>query len=311
MSILATLALLSNSPPDPGDQVRTLRVGSMDRTYILHLPQNAPGDQPRPLVLALHPFATSGRMFARISQFSPLADREGFIVAYPDGTGRGMLHWNVGVLPNDPADDVAFLRALLDEVETLAKVDRKRVYVTGYSNGAMMSYRLAAEMPERIAAIATVAGTMTASGVPPANRKAPPVPVLHIHGTEDSMVPYERRKPRADEPRADKPQVGRAPRFDRILRPVDETIHAWAEYNGCPATPKLAEVATDPKFGVTIQRQTFGPGREGSEVVLYRINGGGHVWPGWNPPGAFLGKSPDDLKATDLIWQFFKDHPRP
>jgi polyhydroxybutyrate depolymerase len=233
-------------------------------------------------------------MMAVVSGLSRTADREGFLVAYPNGTGRGsFLHWNVGALPRDDADDVGYLGKVLDDIEASAKVDTKRVYAVGYSNGGMMCYRLASALPGRIAAIASVAGTMTASK---AEAKRP-VSVLHFHGTKDTMVPFDGSAGRANGPFR--------------LRSVDESVRAWAEADGCPKEPQMAEIPAKNADALAVRRLTFGPGREGSEVVLYVIEGGGHTWPGKPTVGPLLGKSAVDLKANDLIWEFFKKHPIP
>jgi polyhydroxybutyrate depolymerase len=281
-------------PLTPGDHSRSVHAGGEDRSYLLHLPTSFDPKKPTPVVLALHPFATNGRMMAGISRLSQLADREGFIVAYPNGTGRGtVLQWNVGVNPSDQADDVGYLVKVLDDIATVAEVDPKRVYATGYSNGAMMCYRLAAEIPDRIAAIAPVAGTMTFKGRPSKKR---PVSVLHIHGTEDTLSRY-------DHP------AGRRPLIAAAFGSVGDSVEAWAEADGCPEKPTSIDLPRKVEDGLTIRRDTYGPGKDDAEVVLYTIVGGGHVWPGWDPPGQFLGKSPADLKASELIWEFFQKHP--
>lgn len=291
--VMLLLGLLAE-PLTPGDHARSVQAGGLDRPYLLHLPTSFDPKKPTPVVLALHPFATNARMMARISRLSDVADREGFIVAYPNGTGRGtILHWNVGAIPGDAADDVGYLVKVLDDIATVAEVNPKRVYATGYSNGAMMCYRLAAEIPDRIAAIAPVAGTMTFKGRPLKKR---PVPVLHIHGTEDTMVRY-------DHP------PGRRPMVAAAIGSVEESVKAWAEADGCPEKPVSIDLPRKVEDGLTIRRDTYGPGQDGAEVVLYTIVGGGHVWPGWEPPGQFLGKSPADLKASELIWEFFQKHP--
>jgi polyhydroxybutyrate depolymerase len=295
--LLPALVMLGDEPLTTGNHTRSVRAGESDRAYLLHLPPSFDPKKPTPVVLALHPFATNARMMAAISRLSEVADRHGFIVAYPNGTGRGtILHWNVGMIPNDPADDVGYIVKVLDDLATVAQVDPKRVYATGFSNGAMMCYRLAAELPDRIAAIAPVAGTMTGKGRPskPYSKRA--VPVIHFHGTEDTFVPFDRPN-------------GRPARLDAQMRSVDETIKAWAEADGCPDAPASTEIPSRPGDGLTIKRTVHGPGTDGAEVVLYTIVGGGHAWPGWEPPGQFLGKSALDLKAGDLIWEFFQKHP--
>ena len=292
--LLAVLVASSADPLTPGDHTRSVEVGGKPRPYLLHVPPSYDPEKPTPVVLALHPFATNGPIMAALSGLSRKADREGFLVAYPNGTGRGpLLRWNVGLRPEDDADDVGYIAAVLDDLAAVAHVDPKRVYATGFSNGGMMCYRLASELSDRIAAIAPVAGTM----IGPEIRASRPVSVLHFHGTKDTFVSYTGR-------------VWREPGSARP-RGAEEAVRAWARHDGCPEEPVRAEVAREADDGLIIKRVAYGPGREGTEVVLYVIEGGGHTWPGREPIGGFLGKVAIDLKANDLIWEFFRDHPLP
>jgi polyhydroxybutyrate depolymerase len=290
--LVAVLLILTADPLTPGDHTRSVRVGDQDRPYLVHVPPSYDPQVPTPLVLALHPFATNGPMMALISGLSGTADREGFLVAYPNGTGRGgMLHWNVGAEWSGAADDMGYIAQVLDDLATVANVDPRRIYAIGFSNGAMMCYRLASELSDRIAAIAPVAGTTTTDEI----KAKRPVPVLHFHGTKDSFVSFQGT-------------LWRQPRSGRF-RGVEATVRAWAEADGCPGEPVTTEVPRDADDGLVIKRVAYGPGRAGSEVVLYVIEGGGHTWPGRVPPGSFLGKSALDLEANDLIWEFFLKHP--
>lgn len=292
-----TLALLTFSPEPlkPGGHARSVQVGEASRSYLLHVPPSYDPEKPTPLVLALHPFATNAAMMAGITGLNETADRHGFLIAYPNGTGWGvMLHWNVGLGVGGEADDVGYLAKVLDDAQEVANVDRKRVYATGFSNGGMMCYRLASEMPDRIAAIAPVAGTM----IDPKIQAKRAVSVLHFHGTEDTFVSYNGRLWR---------HAG-----EKRLPGVEESVRAWAEHDGCPEKAVTVEVPRkDADDGLSITRTAYGPGRDGSEVVLYQIKGGGHTWPGREPIGGFLGKAAKDLNADELIWEFFEKHPRP
>ncbi len=154
-----------------------------------------------------------------------------------------------------------------------------------------MCYRLAAELSERIAAIAPVAGTMAIEQCQPSR----PVSILHFHGTKDGLVLFggpDERTPK-----------------NIKFRSVDETIRAWVRANGCPQTPEIAELHNLTDDGTTVRRKWHGPGKEGSEVVLYVIEGGGHTWPGRDPRLRLLGKSTREISANDLMWEFFQRHP--
>ena len=150
-------------PFGPGDHTRTFTVDGILRTYLAHVPPGYVEGKPTPVVLALHGAAMNGLMMVGFTGLDATADKAGFIVVYPSGTGVGPFRtWNAGGFPggSNKTDDVTFLGKVLDDVTALATVDTKRVFACGMSNGGMMSYRLAAEMSDRIAAIAPVAGTI-------------------------------------------------------------------------------------------------------------------------------------------------------
>ena len=158
----------------------------INRTWKVWLPAGYTGQEPLPLLLALHGLTQNGQSIMEFSGFNQVADTAGFIVAYPDGVNNS---WNVGFAGGSTANDVGFLLALTDTLNLLYNVDMQRVYATGFSNGGFMSYRLACESSDRIAAIAPVAGTMT-DGSFNACLPQRAVPVLHIHGTSDFVVSY-------------------------------------------------------------------------------------------------------------------------
>ncbi len=280
--------------------VRDLTVDDLPRSYRLFRPTSVDPDVPAPLVLACHPFATNAESFQRLIQLDSLAEREGFIVAYPNGTGatRFQLTFNAGgVLPPfdaDLPDDVEFTRRMIDDVAELSAVDPRRVYATGYSNGGMMAYRLAGELSDRIAAIAAIAGTQTIEfPVPPR-----PVPILHFHGTQDGVVP------------TDGPAPGTPP-FLTFLT-LDETIAYWTARNGCVAAPVTTLLPNTARDGTTVERVTYAGCDQGTEFVLYRILNGGHTWPGTKLPNLpLVGRTTRDISANELLWEFFARHPRP
>jgi polyhydroxybutyrate depolymerase len=186
---------------------------------------------------------------------------------------------------------VKFVGRLLDDLATVVNVDPKRVYATGHSNGAMMCYRLAVELSDRIAAIAPVGGTM---GVDVGETQRP-VPVIHFHGTLDKLVPWNGPNRGASE--------------FLTFKSVKDTVRAWAKIDGCPEEPVTENMPDKADDGTTVVRKRYGPGMDNAEVGLYIIEGGGHTWPGEKSPVAFLGKSTHDISANDLIWEFFQNHP--
>ena len=180
---------------------------------------------------------------------------------------------------------------MLDDLATVVNVDPKRVYATGMSNGGMMCYRLAAELSDRIAAVAPVAGTMAIEKADPKR----PVPLIHFHGTADKLVPFG--GPGKGTAQFISLQIGGC--FDL----------AWVKIDGCEEKPEVADFPDKANDGTTVQRKLYGHGKDGAEVVLFVIDGGGHTWPGKQPPVKFLGKSTKNISANDLIWEFFEKHP--
>ena len=188
---LLLMTVLGADPLGPGDHTRTLMMGEQKRTYLVHIPQGYEPKKPAPVVLALHGAAMNGSMMVWFSGLNKTSNAARFIAVYPSGTGKGpFLTWNAGgftgKMAEGRADDVAFIDKLLDDLGTVVKVDKKRVYACGMSNGGMMCYRLAAELSDRIAAIAPVAGTIAIEDSKPKR----PVPVIHFHGTKDTFVPF-------------------------------------------------------------------------------------------------------------------------
>ena len=262
----------------------------------MHVPPKYDPKTPTPVVLILHGAGTDATITVPFTGMSRKSDEAGFIAVYPNGTGIGPFQtWNAGglsgLLAEGKPDDVAFISKLLDDLATVVNVDAKRVYVTGISNGGMMAYKLAAELSDRIAAIAPVAGTMTMDTISPRR----PVPVMHFHGTKDTFVPFNGPS-------------DKVPKFIRF-KSVEETIAAWAKANGCPAEPQLADEPNKVDDGTKVQRKTYGPGTDGAEVILWTIEGGGHTWPGMKAPVNFIGKSTQNISANDLMWEFFEKHP--
>jgi polyhydroxybutyrate depolymerase len=296
---IALLSLLAAGGDQlgPGDHERLLNIGDLHRSYTIHVPKHYDPKRPTPLVLALHGAAMNGVMMANFTGLSEKADNAGFIVVYPNGTGLGglLLTWNSGGGRRgkgpSKADDIGYLKKVLDDAATCVNVDPKRVYATGLSNGAMMCYRLANEMPDRIAAIAPVAGTLAVENFHP--KRA--VPIIHFHGTEDKLVPF------------DGPKESAAKDFG--FKSVPETMRIVVDCYGCAKEPKATELPDTAHDGTKVTRKVYAAKQGGAEVVLYVIDGGGHTWPGHEMPVKFLGKSTKQISANDLIWEFFQKHP--
>ena len=240
------------------DRTRTLQVDGRARSYIVHVPPKLDPKKPTPVVLAFHGAATNASIMAISTGLSDKADEAGFVVVYPNGTGKGdlLLVWNAGGWHGPKAekevDDVKFVRELLDDLPKVVNVDPKRIYATGISNGGMMCYRLAAEMSNRIAAIAPVSGTLAVEKCSPLR----PVPVIHFHGTEDKLVPFN----------------GPPQRTAKVFafKSVEETISTWVKIDGCPTTPTTTKLPHKGDDGTTVERKTYGPGKEWSRGDFVR-----------------------------------------
>lgn len=296
--LIATLiSFTGDAELRPGFHTRTVEHEGMKRNYLLHVPKKYDAKRETPLVLALHGATMSGPAMAYLSGFHETGDRHNFITIYPNGTGPAVLlqTWNAGAFPGGlvkkKIDDVGYLAKVLDDAATVLNVDKKRVFACGLSNGGMMCYRLASELSERIAAIAPVAGTLALEKVD-AKR---PVPVLHIHGTKDFLVPFE--GPKTD---------GKTKLF--LFMGVEDSLKPFVKLNECAEKGETSEIACkDDKLKIICRKH--GSGKNGAEVVLICIEGGGHTWPGRDTNPAFLGATALDFNANEAIWEFFKKHP--
>lgn len=191
-AILFLLTCVVSQVVSPGDHVRELVVGTMTRSYKLHIPPTYDGTRATPLVLIFHGLGGDADDITKISGMSKKADEAGFIVAYPNGTGsRNLMGFNAGERRGSTAenrpDDVAFVRLLIDDVKKTAHIDSRRIFAAGISNGGMLCHRLAAEMPDQFAAIASISGPIAMK----LSRPKRAVPILHFHGTADRVVPIE------------------------------------------------------------------------------------------------------------------------
>ncbi|MBT2559342.1 hypothetical protein J7E24_16250 [Hymenobacter sp. ISL-91] len=285
--LLLTGLLLTLAPRAQAQQTITgsIRFDGVVRDYRLYVPRAYDGTKPVPLLLNLHGFGSNNVEQEQYGDFRAIADTANFLVLHPNGTvgPNSQRFWNT-FLPYAAGgpDDVGFLSALIDSISARYRVNQQRLYSTGMSNGGFMSYELACRLNGRIAAIASVTGSMVASHLD-ACAPVRAVPVLEIHGTADGTVPYE----------------GNA-----VFVPIPELVAAWAQRNGCNPTPVITQVPdTNTTDGSTAERQVFAGGRNGSVVEHYRIIGGGHTWPG---APVNIGVTNRDIDASKVVWQFLR-----
>lgn len=263
-----------------------IMVGDETRGYLLHEPRGHDRSRPTPLVISLHGAGLWGAAQRDISRWNDLADREGFIVAYPSGAGRVSPRvWSPSPGPR-LMRDVEFISRLVDTLVARYNVDPRRVYVNGLSNGGGMTFALSCAVPERVTVAGIVAGALTHSWDVCAG--APPLPVVVIHATGDPIVPYEGRQT----------WIGPRP-FPNI----PQWVARWAERNGCDATPR------DSTLSPTVTRRTYSACANGADVVLYTLRGDGHVWPGGGAvPSWIMGADSRSIDATRVMWEFFVEH---
>ena len=278
------------------------------RTFIVHVPPAAAGGAPLPVLLAFHGGGGNGSGFQKYAGLDAIADREGVVVVYPDGTGRAgrrLLTWNAGACcgsaQTEHVDDVAFALAVLRRLAADLPLDRTRVYVTGHSNGAMMAYRVAAEAADRVAAVAAVAGMMAIDRFAPAR----PVAVLHIHSVDDPRALY---------------RGGLGPPFpgtDVRSRhaSVEGGLARWMIVDRCATEPRVADSrrGSPGRVGHTAELLVFEPCETDAVVAHWKLTGAGHGWPGHASPlpERVMGQDTTVIDAAEEIWKFVSRFRRP
>lgn len=295
------LTWLSEKPKSisAGDYGRRITCNGEERSYLIHVPKTYNSSKATPVVLVFHGGGGNPNQQRYDSKMDKVAEKHNFIAVYPFGSGPikdKLLTWNgkicCGYALKKNVDDVGFVRNLLDDLATFANVDKKRVYATGLSNGAIMSYRVACQLSDRIAAIGPVAYQMSADafGEPPPRA----VSVIHFHGVYDTHAAYNGGK-------------GKDAYVQGMNNPsVKDAITSWAKHDGCPDKPKVETKGN-------AESLSYGPGKDGAEVVLWTLKDGGHTWPGGRVTKGEerlnLGHINTDIDASELMWSFFQKHP--
>jgi polyhydroxybutyrate depolymerase len=271
----ATVSAPTTAPLASSLSERTVIVGALERTYYLYVPKNFNSAKPVPVVFSFHGYTGEGSQQVVTTGFNKLADANGFLAVYPNGTGPSAeLSWNAGgccgYAQANNIDESAFVLEILRDLGTGATIDSKRIYASGLSNGGFLSYRLACDLSGTFAAVAPVAGNLLYA----ACRPQQPVSVIHIHGSADEVVPFA--------------GGGANPTWP----PVQDGITAWAGFDGCDPNPQTEQngIAT---------HTVYSSCRDGSAVELYLLEGIGHRWPAeliW--------------PTSQTIWDFFAAHPK-
>jgi polyhydroxybutyrate depolymerase len=304
--LLSLILILSISifPQEEVDlQFHSFFHNGIERTYYLHLPRNFSGSTSFPLVMILHGGKGDGRKIAENFGFNKIADREGFVAVYPNGIdsrwndGRGATFNKKEGIEN--IDDVGFLSSLIDTMIANYKIDANRVFITGVSNGGMMTFRLGCEITSKLTAIAPVIANISKNIVGSCAPKSF-LPVLIMNGTDDPLVPWKGG------------QVKFLWREMGEVLSTENSVRFWVEHNKCfekPVTETLPD--TDPEDDSRVKVVTYKNKEDNIEVVLYAIVGGGHNIPGGKTPDIsfLLGNKNNDINAAEVIWKFFKNVP--
>lgn len=266
-----------------GKHEHQIQSSGQTRDFFVHVPPSYDPTQATMVVLVLHGYTETAAQIEQISQMSEVSDQHGFLAVYPQGISTA---WNAGKCCGSASalnrPDVQFISDLLDELGKSYCVDPKRVYAAGFSNGGMLSQRLACELSHRIAAIGPVAGPIAIDGCMPTRA----VPVIEFHGTGDLIVPYN---------------GGGLGGADSI----QDTIAFWAQHDGCTDAQPAQVYSNGDSSCVEYQSCA-----QGSAVRLCTVDGGGHQWPGGTSAGP-AGKLTQDIEASEEMYQFFVAHPLP
>lgn len=294
--LFISLGCKKNGDPEKVYRVAgTMNIDNYNRSYLFNLPPDYyKNEHAVPLVIALHGTGGSAAQFERDYKFTEQTNRSGFAVVYPEGVrSDGALKlrtWNAGTCCHyayeQNIDDVKYMRMLIDHLTSKYKIDPKKIYVTGMSNGGMMAYRVAAEMADKIAAIAAVSSTMVLSGnIQP----FVPVPILHIHSVNDTSVPY-----------AGGPGLG-----GYTFPPVESVLNIWAAQNLCSASPQV--ITDDHRYKLTEWKDC----RNAAMIRCYLTKDGGHSWPGGKKSNPRGDEPSHVIDASQLICDFFQVNSRP
>ena len=288
--VLAVLSYASVGSATGGNFVRNINYQNLSRWYLVHVPPGYSRQVATPVVLVLHGGGGNPYYIWQTTGMSNVANNNTFIAVYPAGTtgpngSLGGFLWNDGRPyvngTYSPVDDVGFIVAVLNDLARILNIDRSRIYASGFSNGALMCYRLAQQLPDQIAAIAAVAGQRAVDEIFP----PPPwaVPLIHFHGLLDTIAPYFGGKSSVPSSMV------------AVFEPVPDTVASWATHDGCCDPVEILRINKAVKTVYTPCPLT-------SEVVLWTLEDGGHTWPG-ESTGTHVNR---DISASQEIWDFFK-----
>ncbi len=274
----------------------SLQFNGIKRTYKVYKPKGFDASASVPMIIALHGRGANGKNGAKHMRLNPVADLHNTIVVYPDGHKRS---WDDGrnTTPASKAgvDDIAFMAHLIDVLKKDLPVDESKIYMIGLSNGAYLSLSFSCYYPEKLAAVCAVIGSMAPNPSEWCNPQHP-VPILLMAGNEDPIVPYEGGK------------------ITKNLHSesVQTVFTFWAKHNNCVGSAEKISYPNFKKDGTTVELERYRTCDKNTEVLLYTIEGGGHAWPGGSQylPAFVVGRASQEIKAEEIVFEFFLKHSR-
>lgn len=269
--------------------------GGLLRRFLVHAPTSIQGPGNPPLIIAFHGAGQTPDDLRQLTGLDDLAEQNRMVVAYPEAYRPTGGTW--GVHPGSPVErvgvfDLLFVVDLIDFLAARFDIDRSRVYAVGYSNGGQFSHRVGCELAPLVAAIGSVAGQFIN---PVADRCFPADPVgsLSFHGTDDVILPFN---------------GGESGGITLLSAP--ETLDRWAQADGCTGDVEITQLPDVANDATTVELRRYGSCSGGVDVELYVVNGGGHRWPGSEGSGGRLGRTTQDVSASELLVDFFLRHRR-
>ncbi len=283
ISFLLAMLFLCGTHNIHSQERKSFEFEGLERSFLVKVPEKMYSESGYPVVVALHGFTQSARRISNYSGFVEMAEEEGFIAIFPQGI---QASWNFGITLNN-VDDVAFLSSMLDSLEKWYPVDSERIYFCGFSNGAFMSFEMACRMSHRLAAIASVGGSMGRSQFLDCEPEYP-VGVMIVHGNDDRVILFEGQS---------------------WVKPVEEVTDHWVLQNGCNMVRDTMETFSNDQGVISVVRMSHSPCQDQTAVELWKVYGGGHTWPG-SMAHSGSGRTNRDIDASAKMWQFFTRHKR-
>lgn len=285
---------------------KSIKHDNKEREYIIHIPGIYNDNTSTPLIFCFHGWSSSSNTIMSYSGFNEIADTAGFIVVYPQGSifpKYGKTHFSVGgFTKGSPTNDLSFTNALIDSISLEYNIDQKRIYSTGMSNGGFMSLLLACQLSGRIAAIASVTGSMSPEIFNECNPERP-IPIMIIHGDKDAIVPYEKVKNK------------------KHGKPIKDILNYWVKYNNCDSPDTTIIENINLSDNSTVEHIIYRNGDDGIKNEHFKIIGGYHSWPGIRKDfnihqndeilrffTNYKIKGNMDINASAEIWKFFSKY---